>query len=625
MEKSSTVDVHDTAHMGGSAGDNIMSPASQAVQNTDHNNPRFSAIETGRFVDDRHSPGAKAEKSGPDAMMAMGSDEGLDRGEHPEYRSDGLDKPIGPAKFAIAFFACFFMVFLAIYPQTATAPAFASIREGSRTRISSVWYIGSFVLTYLSFMPTAANSYHTLSKVFTFGFGLVLYVVFGAVSAATNRAITLVCCRFMQAIGSSFISATGFMWTTDLVEAANFSSKHCLRSICYTFLSIAMLLAIGINQVLSAAFVAYTSWRWSLYLPLPFMAIPAAICVFMLRDPKVEREKSLGQKLREFDWVGAFLLLAAVALIVIGLVFGGNEHKWVSAAVLCCIIIGGVLAALFLLWEGVWAKDPIFYVPWLIERDTSLALFSALFIALGIYSINLYTPIFYAVVHVSSVTTGSARTILFWIMSVATALVTGILTTLIHPTRQVVTRWLAPFGCILLCVSAGLMYNWSVTYNPKYERGTLALGGIGAGFALTSIFIIGNEAVAASPRPYHTAKYAVALHFCYTIGGMLGMVLFQAGLKSRIIANTKPVFASLPVAAFRNVDVGSLDIADLENLVKSLSVLSFSGRIFSALHRAFQILFILPVPFFGVAFILTFFFRYIRRPNASNTAISSSA
>ncbi|KAF2025440.1 hypothetical protein EK21DRAFT_103971 [Setomelanomma holmii] len=74
------------------------------------------------------------------------------------------------------------------------------------------------------------------------------------------------------------------------------------------------------------------------------------------KEKRAEHGKSAKQLIREFDWLGLFFFLAGCTLFIVGVSWGGSMAPWVSATVLCPIII----ATLWLrLSQLVYASDEI--------------------------------------------------------------------------------------------------------------------------------------------------------------------------------------------------------------------------------------------------------------------------
>ena len=76
-------------------------------------------------------------------------------------------------------------------------------------------------------------------------------------------------------------------------------------------------------------------------------------------------------KLLRIDYVGSLLTIASSVLLLLGLTWGGVTHPWSSAAVLVPLVLGVVLFALFLVWEGKFAKLPL--VPIRVLRNRTVA------------------------------------------------------------------------------------------------------------------------------------------------------------------------------------------------------------------------------------------------------------
>lgn len=87
------------------------------------------------------------------------------------------------------------------------------------------------------------------------------------------------------------------------------------------------------------------NWRICYYVMIGFQVINLTLLFFFYNPPswkekKTEHGKSARELLREFDWLGMFLFLAGCTMFIVGVSWGGSMAPWVSATVLCPIIIG---------------------------------------------------------------------------------------------------------------------------------------------------------------------------------------------------------------------------------------------------------------------------------------------
>jgi Fungal trichothecene efflux pump (TRI12) len=62
--------------------------------------------------------------------------------------------------------------------------------------------------------------------------------------------------------------------------------------------------------------------------------------------------RSIGQQLRDFDFVGTVLFVGGFLTFLLGLSWGGSVYPWKSAHVIATMVIGGVILIVFALWES---------------------------------------------------------------------------------------------------------------------------------------------------------------------------------------------------------------------------------------------------------------------------------
>jgi MFS family permease len=123
------------------------------------------------------------------------------------------------------------------------------------------------------------------------------------------------------------------------------------------------------GPVIARSFIDHTAakWRWSYYLGIIFSGLTMILYQFFYHPPTYQQlhvhGKTKWQMFKELDFVGIFLFIAGSVLFLVGLSWGGQAYPWVSAPVLCTIIIGIFTLAGFVVYEGYFCKTQPFMPP----------------------------------------------------------------------------------------------------------------------------------------------------------------------------------------------------------------------------------------------------------------------
>jgi len=104
------------------------------------------------------------------------------------------------------------------------------------------------------------------------------------------------------------------------------------------------------GPVLGGVLTEQASWRWCFHINYPFCGIGFVVAILFVRLNRVV-ELTLFQKLKQTDWIGAFLFTGGMTSFLVGLSWGGIQYPWKSAATLAPMIAGVVALAVFACWQ----------------------------------------------------------------------------------------------------------------------------------------------------------------------------------------------------------------------------------------------------------------------------------
>jgi len=113
----------------------------------------------------------------------------------------------------------------------------------------------------------------------------------------------------------------------------------------------------GVGPIVGGALTDRVSWRWCFYLNLPISGIGLGILTFVLKlhNPRTP----MRQGLAAVDWLGTATIIAGTIMFLLGLTFGGVVYPWGSPLVVCLLVFGVVVMALFVVIEWRVARYPI--------------------------------------------------------------------------------------------------------------------------------------------------------------------------------------------------------------------------------------------------------------------------
>jgi len=274
--------------------------------------------------------------------------------------------------------------------------------------------------------------------------------------------------------------------------------------------------ASAIGPVLGGVFADMGSWGWRfcfiINIPMGFIAILGLSLFLHLRSPTI----TLSAGLKQVDWLGTFLIVAGVIFFLVGLEFGGLTYPWGSPLVVCLIVFGVLLAALFLLVEHKFAEHPIMPLRLFTHRTTvscyAIGFFHGFVFIAGCYFLPLY---FQAVRGATPLLSGVYVLPYVVILSIVSGLA-GLLISRTGRYQQVI--WA---GTAIQALGFGLLVRLTRTSN----WGELAIYQILAGVGSGPLFQAPLIAVYAAINPKDMATATTTFAFLRTLGTALAISL----------------------------------------------------------------------------------------------------
>ncbi len=239
--------------------------------------------------------------------------------------------------------------FVMALDTTVMNTAIATVAEDVGTTVTGIQTaITLYTLVMASFMITGGKVGEILGRKRAFGLGCIIYACGSfTTSLAPNLTVLMIGWSFLEGLGAVLI-----MPAIVALVASNFGKPERPRA--YGLVAAAGAIAAALGPLVGGAFTTYASWRW-VFAGEVLIVLVILLLTRRMKDTPAEE----GVKL---DLVGTALSALGLALIVLGVLRSGTwgfvmpkpeAPEWLGLSpVIWLIIAGGVVMALFVVWEN---------------------------------------------------------------------------------------------------------------------------------------------------------------------------------------------------------------------------------------------------------------------------------
>ncbi|MFF3979188.1 MFS transporter [Streptomyces sp. NPDC055808] len=463
------------------------------------------------------------------------------------------------------------------------------------------WVVTASLLAMTATTPLWGKLSDLFSKKLLVQIALVIYVSGSIVAGLSQSSGMLIACRVFQGIGVGGLSALA-----QIIMAAMISPRERGRYSGYLGATFAVA---TVGGPLLGGLITDTSWlgwRWCFYVGVPFAVIALIVLQKTLKLPVVKRDVKV-------DWTGAFLISAAVSLLLVWVTFAGNKYDWISWQTYAMVGGSVLLGALFVFAESK-ASEPIIPLRLFRNRTITLASLASLFVGVAMFAGTVFFSQYFQLARGKTPTMSGVMTIPMIGGLFIASTVSG----------QVITKtgkwkaWLVSGGVL---VTAGLGLLGTMRYDTPYWHLAIymALMGLGIGMMMQNLVLCTQNQV--SPADLGSASSVVV--FFRSLGGAVGVSALGAVMANRVSHYVTDGLTALGPqgAAAAKSSSGSGTIPDLATLPAPIRTV-----IESAYGHGVGDVFLYAAPCALLAFLITIFIKEIPlRTRAVGAAESEQA
>src|SRR5947208_1438160 len=163
--------------------------------------------------------------------------------------------------------------------------------------------------------------------------GIGLFLLGSVLCGAAWSMGALIAFRAVQGLGAGAVQPMSMTIVGDLYSLRERAKVQGYMASVWAISSV-------VGPTLGGVFSEYVSWRWIFFVNIPLCLVAGAMIVRRFHE-RVERRRP------RIDYAGAVVLTAALTLLILGLLEGGQAWSWGSAQSVAVLAGGAVLLLVF--------------------------------------------------------------------------------------------------------------------------------------------------------------------------------------------------------------------------------------------------------------------------------------
>lgn len=396
---------------------------------------------------------------------------------------------------------------LAALDQSIVATALPAIAGELHGLEHLSWIVAGYLLTSTASTPVYGKMSDLYGRRTLLQIAIAVFVAASVLCGLAQDMPQLIAARALQGLGGGGLISMAQAVIADVISPRERGRYQAYLSGVWATASVG-------GPVLGGFFVDYLTWRWVFWINLPLGVAAFILCrraLVRLATPRAQRR---------IDYLGAALLTAAVADLLLIASWGGATFSWTSPTLLVLIAAAPLLVGAFMVQE-LRAAEPILPPRLFANAVISMASLISFIVAMAMFGAIVLLPVFLQLVIGAGA--GHSGILLIPLMG---GTVVGAFTS-----GQLMRRSgrYKPFplaGLAMSTLAFALMATMDAATPPATAMIYMGFLGIGIGMSMPVMLVAVQNA--AEPRDIGVATATVA--FFRSLGGSFGAAILWSVL-----------------------------------------------------------------------------------------------
>ncbi|MGX1673081.1 DHA2 family efflux MFS transporter permease subunit [Streptomyces sp. NPDC055400] len=489
---------------------------------------------------------------------------------------------------------------LAALDQTIVSTALPTIVSdlGGLEHLS--WVVTAYLLASTAATPLWGKLGDQYGRKKLFQIAIVIFLVSSALCGMAQNMPQLIGFRALQGLGGGGLMVLSMAIVGDIVPPRDRGRYQGLFGAVFGATSV-------LGPLLGGLFTEHLSWRWVFYVNLPIGVVALVVIATTLHIPVRSAKHTI-------DYLGTFLIAAVATCLVLVASLGGTTWAWDSAQIIGLVVLGVVLAVVFVQVERR-AAEPVLPLKLFRIRTFTLSAVISFVVGFAMFGAMTYLPTFLQVVQGISPTLSGVHMLPMVIGLLLSSTASG----------QIVSRtgrWkvFPVVGTGVTTIGLLLLHQLDENSSTGEMSAYFFVFGLGLGLVMQVLVLIVQNAVSYEDLGVATSGAT----FFRSIGASFGVAIFGTIFSSRLGDKLTDALAG------RGLPPG-VDVNALQSDPRGIGGLppAVRGPVLHAFASSITDVFLYAAPVALVAFVLAWFLREdklrgsVTAPDATETLASN--